>query len=159
MPVQINFIKSLLLLSTALCMSTTVIARQAVNSLLEQRQSHVVMQEWDLSCGAAALTTLLNFQHGLNLTEREVAIELINRQEYRDNPELLKIKRGFSLLDLKMYVEKLNFEGRGLGQLSLENLIEMAPVLVPVSFLGYNHFVIFRGVANNRVLLADPGLG
>lgn len=156
---QLRLIKTLLILIPAICTPITALARQPVGSLLEQRQRHVVMQEWDLSCGAAALTTLLNFQHGLNLTEREVAIELVNRQEYRDNPELLKIKQGFSLLDLKMYVEKRNFVGRGLGQLSLENLIDMAPVLVPVRILGYNHFVIFRGIANNRVLLADPAWG
>jgi hypothetical protein len=31
--------------------------------------------------------------------------------------------------------------------------------MVPVNALGYNHFVIFRGVKGNRVLLADPAWG
>lgn len=44
-----------------------------VRSLLEMRRHNVVVQEWDLSCGAAALTTVLNYQHGDPVTEREVA--------------------------------------------------------------------------------------
>ena len=32
-------------------------------------------------------------------------------------------------------------------------------VMVPVNFLGYNHFVVFRGIHGDRVLLADPGWG
>ena len=32
--------------------------RPPVRSLLEMRRDNVVIQEWDLSCGAAALTTL-----------------------------------------------------------------------------------------------------
>jgi uncharacterized protein len=30
---------------------------------------------------------------------------------------------------------------------------------VPVRFNGYNHFVVFRGMRGNRVLLADPAFG
>jgi hypothetical protein len=35
----------------------------------------------------------------------------------------------------------------------------MAPLIVPILTLGYNHFVIFRGLRGNRVLLADPAWG
>jgi hypothetical protein len=31
--------------------------------------------------------------------------------------------------------------------------------LVPVDALGYNHYVIFRGIIGDRVLLADPAWG
>src|SRR5205823_3175210 len=37
--------------------------RRAVRSLLAMRQEKVVVQKWDLSCGAAALATLLTYQH------------------------------------------------------------------------------------------------
>ncbi len=130
-----------------------------VRSLLEFRRKNVVMQEWDLSCSAAALTTLLRYQHGLNLTEKEVASALIQRQEYIENPDLLNIKQGFSLLDLKRYVDNMGFPGNGYGRLDLNHLIKLAPLLVPVRLEGYNHFVVFRGVAGKRVLLADPVWG
>jgi hypothetical protein len=63
------------------------------------------MQEWDLSCGAAALTTLLNYQHGDQVTEKEVANALMRREEYVRNPLLIKSRDGFSLADLKRYVD------------------------------------------------------
>jgi uncharacterized protein len=53
-----------------------------VQSLLELRQQNVAIQNWDLSCGAAALTTLFRYQHGEDVTEREVALELVQRDEY-----------------------------------------------------------------------------
>lgn len=133
--------------------------RPAVQSLLEIRQDHVVIQEWDLSCGAAALTTLLRYQHGMDITEREVALAMINRNDYIENPDLLQIRQGFSLLDLKLFTDSTGLIGNGFGGLEFENLLEMAPILVPVNLEGYNHFVIFRGIAGNRVLLADPAWG
>jgi predicted double-glycine peptidase len=47
----------------------------------------------------------------------------------------------------------------GYGQLTLDDLVERAPIMVPVRFNGYNHFVVFRGMRGNRVLLADPAFG
>jgi hypothetical protein len=132
---------------------------QPVESLLEMRRAGVVVQEWDLSCGAAALTTVLNYQFGDMISEREVATQLIDRAEYLENPELVRVREGFSLLDLKRLVDGRGYEGVGFGQLSLETLVERAPAIVPISTNGYNHFVVFRGVVGNRVLMADPAWG
>ncbi len=134
-------------------------ASSAVVSLLEMRQKNVTLQEWDLSCGAAALTTILRYQHGIEITEKEVATSLIQRKEYIENPDLLKYKQGFSLLDLKRYVESIGLAGNGFGKLQLDDLIEQAPIIVPVRLNDYNHFVIFRAIADNRVLIADPAWG
>jgi uncharacterized protein len=134
--------------------------RGPVKSLLEMRRENVVVQDFDLSCGAAALATLLNYQHGESLTEREVTYGLIQREEYLEAPEIVQLRQGFSLLDLKRFADGLGYEGIGYGQLELENLIEFAPIMVPVNFNGYNHFVVFRGVVGaDRVLLADPAWG
>lgn len=130
-----------------------------VTSLLEMRHKNVVIQKWDLSCGAAALTTLLNYQHGENLTEKEVAVSLMRRPEYIEHPELIQIREGFSLLDLKRYTESLGYKGVGLGKMELEDLVSKAPALVPIKTNGYNHFVVFRGIQGNRALLADPAWG
>jgi len=130
-----------------------------VTSLLELRQHNVTVQEWDLSCGAATLTTLLNQQHDDPVTEREVALGLMTRTEYVENPQLVQLREGFSLLDLKRFVEGRGYKGIGLGKLDLDALMERAPVIVPIKTKGYNHFVIFRGMAGNRVLLADPAWG
>jgi predicted double-glycine peptidase len=123
------------------------------------RRDRVVVQEWDLSCGAAALATLLKYQHGDPISEREIAKGLIQREEYIEEPLLVRLRHGFSLLDLKRYVEGRGYRGIGYGQLTLEDLIEQAPVMVPIRTHGYNHFVVFRGALGNRVLLADPAFG
>ncbi len=133
--------------------------RGPIKSLLEMRREHVVVQQWDLSCGAAALATILNYQHGDPVSERDIARELIGRKAYLAHPELIRARHGFSLLDLKRYVDQRGYAGIGYGRLTLEDLIERAPIMTPVSFKGYNHFVVFRGVRGNRALLADPAFG
>ena len=176
-------------------LSASAEASRPVRSLLEIRREHVILQKWDLSCGAAALATLLRYQFHENITEQEIARALMRRSEYIEHPELVRLQEGFSLLDLKKYVESYHnrnaksglsiksrrahrlqlsrpgegrirfnhrgqvYRGEGLGQLDLEALVAHAPVMVPVNALGYNHFVVFRGVVGDRVLLADPAWG
>ncbi len=132
---------------------------RAVRSLVEQRHHNVVLQRFELSCAAAALATVLRYQHGVAVTERSVALGLINRDEYIANPDLVRLRQGFSLLDLKRFVDMLGFEGVGLGKLEFRDLLERAPVIVPVSVRGYPHFVVFRGATADAVLLADPAFG
>lgn len=130
-----------------------------VRSLSEMRHENVVRQQWELSCAAAALATVLRYQHDLPVTERSVALGLIKREEYIANPELVRLRQGFSLLDLKRFTDALGFEGVGLGELALDDLVARAPVIVPVNLRGYPHFVVFRGMAGGTVLLADPAFG
>jgi predicted double-glycine peptidase len=134
-------------------------AGRPVRSLLEMRHENVVIQAWDLSCGAAALATLLNYQHGERLTEKEVARGLMSREEYIKDPTLVQRREGFSLRDLRRQAEALGYVGKGFGQLQLNDLRSMVPVIVPIQTKGYNHFVVIRGMRGNRVLLADPAWG
>ena len=140
----------------------TVLAREVappVLSMIELREQNVVLQQWELSCASAALATILRYQHGFPATERLVALGMINRKEYLSNPDLLRIRQGFSLLDMKRFVDRLGYQGLGLGQLGFEDLIEYAPIIVPVNLQGFPHFVVFRAATSNQVLLADPAFG
>ena len=148
-----------LLLLALLSAKSTPAAERAVISLLEMRQERVVVQEWDLSCGAAALATVLTYQHGDAVPERDIARALIKREEYLVNPRLVRVRQGFSLFDLQRYVDGRGYEGVPLGKMTYEDLLERAPMIVPISMYGYNHFVVFRGALGNRVLLADPSFG
>lgn len=132
---------------------------RVVQSLHEARTRNVVLQQWDLSCGAAALATILRHQHGEPVTERTVALGLVDRPAYYDNPELIRIRHGFSFLDMRRYLARLGYEGVGLGRMRLRDLLERAPLIVPVDFGGFPHFVVFRGATGTRVLLADPAFG
>lgn len=123
--------------------------------MLEQRQRHVVTQRWDLSCGAAALATLMNYQHGEAFSEKAVAESMLRRSD----PLTVRIKGGFSLLDMKRFAQREGYRGRGFMQLQFDQLLEHAPAIVPVELGGYRHFVIVRGAVARRVLLADPAFG
>ena len=130
-----------------------------VRSLVELRSERVVLQHFDLSCGAAALATLLEFQHGDPVGEREVALGLMGRQEYLETPELVTVRQGFSLLDLERYVEGRGYRGRPLGGLEYADLPGLAPIIVAIEEAGYSHYVVYRGQLRDRVLLADPAFG
>lgn len=132
---------------------------RAVDSLVETRHRNVVLQQWELSCAAAALATVLRYQHGVPVTERSVALGLIDRDEYLADPDLVRLRQGFSLLDLKRFVDGLGYTGLGLGQMTLADLVERAPIIVPVNLQGFPHFVVFRGATPDTVLLADPAFG
>lgn len=136
-----------------------LVAAAPVSSMLEIRQQNLVLQQFDLSCGAAALATILAYQHGEEVTEREVALGLVRRQEYLENPESLRVRRGFSLLDMNRYVERVGYDGEALGAVAYEDLLRLAPAIVPVRLHGYNHFVVFRGELDDSVLLGDPAYG
>lgn len=134
-------------------------AVRSVESLNERRHHQVVIQEFDISCAAAALATLLTYQHGDPVTERQIALGLIDRPEYIENPALVRLRQGFSLLDLKRFVDGRGYEGIGFGQLGYSDLLERAPIIVPLDLHGFRHFVIFRGELGDSVLLADPAFG
>jgi uncharacterized protein len=126
-----------------------------VVSLLEMRRENVVVQQWDLSCGAAALATLLTYQHGDAVSEKAIAEAMLRSTD----PLRVKVRGGFSLLDLKRLVEARGFAGAGYSNLALEQLIELGPAIVPVDISGYSHFVVFRARVGDRILLADPAYG
>jgi uncharacterized protein len=126
-----------------------------VRSLLEMRQENVVIQQWDISCGAAALATILTYQLDHPISEKHAAQGMLRRTD----PLRVKHRGGFSLLDMKRYAESRGFQAEGYARLSLEQLRKLAPLIVPVNLEGYDHFVVFRGVAAGRAVLADPGFG
>lgn len=126
-----------------------------MQSVLERRERHLVRQHWDLSCGAATLATLMNYQHGEAFTEKAVAESMLR---YSD-PHTVRIKGGFSLLDMKRFAQRHGYDGLGYRQLTLDQLLTLAPAILPVDLGGYRHFLIVRGAVADRVLLADPAFG
>jgi predicted double-glycine peptidase len=154
-----SFSQTVLIVIAALFLLRPAAASDPVRSLAELRQEKVVQQKFDLSCGAAALATILTYQHGEKLSERDVALSLIKRKEYLSNPGLVQQRQGFSLLDLKRAASAAGYSANGYGRLSFPEMLAKAPIIVPIQANGYNHFVIVRGVYGNRILFADPAWG
>jgi uncharacterized protein len=126
-----------------------------VRSFLELRHDKVVRQRWDLSCGAAALATILAYQHGDPVPEASIAKAMLVETQ----SELVRARLGFSLLDLKRYVEGRGYIGTGYADVTIDDLVDLAPAIVPVRFSTYDHFLVFRGLLGRQVVLADPAYG
>jgi uncharacterized protein len=130
------------------------------HTLKELRDQYVVKQQLDYSCGAAALATLMVYYYGENTSEKEVLELLSTRLETMTEEERARKTRiGFSLLDLKVVAQQKGYQAAGF-KLIIDQLPQLlAPVIVHVQPLGYYHFAVLRGVAGDRVYLADPGRG
>lgn len=117
----------------------------------------IVHQAYDYSCGSAALTTLLNGYTNLNatLTEQQVMDGLM---KFGETDKIVE-RRSFSLLDMKRFVGAIGFESGGYrGEFS--DLVKQGqPAIVPISYAGFKHFVVFKAYKNGRVYVADPALG
>jgi predicted double-glycine peptidase len=128
---------------------------QAVRSLLEMRQEGVIIRQWDASCGAAALATVLTYSFAEPVSEREVAQGMLRRTD----PLRVKVRGGFSLLDMKRYAESRGFRAEGYRGLSLAELLQLKSPIVPIDLHGDPHFVVVRGMREGRIELADPAFG
>lgn len=127
-----------------------------VQSLEQIRWDHVIRQKWDLSCGSAALSTLLTYDWNTPTPETEIIVWIL----HRTNPVKIQSRGGFSLLDLKRYAQAHGFEAEGYAGMSLKDLEDLgSSAIVPVRVKGFNHFVVFRAVVRDRVALADPAFG
>lgn len=125
-----------------------------VTNMIGMHFIHVVRQHTDFSCGAASLATILKYAFGQNVDEDEV----INGLFTVSNPIEVK-KVGFSMLDLKKYVDKIGLKGEGyiVTPADLEKI--HIPVIVLLDLGGYKHFVVLEKTDAKNVYLADPALG
>lgn len=114
----------------------------------------VVRQQYDYSCGSAAVATLLSFHYGLRVGEGEVFQAMYARGDQE------RIQRvGFSMLDMRSYLETRGFAADGL-RLSLDRLGELnIPAIALVTHDDYRHFVVVKGVTADSVLVGDPTFG
>ncbi|ENX13607.1 MULTISPECIES: putative pilus system C39 family peptidase FilB [Acinetobacter] len=131
--------------------------REAVEvkpALLDQFQG-IVRQAYDYSCGSAALTTLLNGYVGTQLDEQQVMSGLM---KFGETDKIVE-RRSFSLLDMKRFVSALGLESGGYRGEFKDLVNQDQPAIVPISYAGFKHFVVYKGYKNGRVYVADPALG
>ena len=126
-----------------------------IKPALENQFRGIVRQAYDYSCGSAALTTLLNGYVGTNLTEQQTMEGLLRYGEYNRIVE----RRSFSLLDMKRFVSAIGFESGGFKGEFSDLINQNKPVIVPISYAGFKHFVVFKAYKDGRVYVADPAIG
>jgi predicted double-glycine peptidase len=126
-----------------------------VQSLKEIREKAVVMQRWETSCAAASLATVLTYGFQDPVSERHVAATMLKGTA----PAKVRARGGFSLLDMKRFVEDRGYSGDAYQNLSLEDLKLFHAPIVPIKVHGFNHYVVLNAITESEVLLADSAFG
>jgi hypothetical protein len=127
-----------------------------IRSLKEIRGEGVVRQKWDMSCGAAALSTVLTYDFKDPTPESAIVVWILHRVD----PVRVRARGGFSLLDLKHFAEARGYRAEGFSDVTIEELAqEKTSVITPIRAKGVDHFVVVKGFVAGHVLLADPAFG
>lgn len=130
--------------------SVTVPAR----SHAEMRWDGVIAQQYDYSCGAAAVATLLTYHYDRPTAEAEVFESMIRSGEVEQIRE-----QGFSMLDMKRYLDAQGLNSDGF-RVALDDLARIGvPAITLINTGGYRHFVVLKGLDGDTVLIGDPAVG
>jgi len=147
-------------------MADTVLATNAVNfggaltfatpvtSIVGRRFETVVRQQYDFSCGSAALATLLSFHYDDPQSEQRVFLGM-----WQGGDRALIRRQGFSLLDMKRYLMARGIPADGYKVTAAQIVRAGVPGIALIDFNGYKHFVVVKGIDRGTVLLGDPSLG
>ena len=119
---------------------------KAKASWVSFRDSNIIKQGFDFSCGAASLATILTFFYNDPTTEGDV-LEKIQKQG------------ASSFKDLKKVSEALNYRAVGIA-IGWESLKELKiPVIAHLNYKGQDHFSVLKNIDSTHVHLADPSWG
>lgn len=125
-----------------------------VESIRERKFANLVEQKTDFSCGAAALASILRQGYWLDVDEDHV----IKGMLVNADQDLVRTQ-GFSMLDMKRYVESIGMRARGY-RITPEVLTTVKiPVVVLLEIRGYKHFVVLQRADKDWVYIGDPVLG
>lgn len=125
-----------------------------VQSIRERKFSDIVEQKTDFSCGAAALATVLRQAYWLDVDEEHIIKGMLVNADQN-----LVRTQGFSMLDMKRYIESIGMRARGY-KIPPEKLDAVSiPVVVLMDIRGYKHFVVLQRADKDWVYIGDPVLG
>ncbi|MXP41908.1 peptidase C39 [Altererythrobacter soli] len=114
----------------------------------------VVRQQYDFSCGSAAVATLLTYHYDQPTAERVAFAEM-----WRAGDQAAIRKVGFSMFDMKTYLDSLGYRAEGF-RMGIEDLQRTSlPMIVLLDINGFKHFAVVKGLRGDRILLGDPALG
>ncbi|HVI30575.1 C39 family peptidase [Phenylobacterium sp.] len=125
-----------------------------VTSLRDMPFRTVVRQQYDYSCGSAAVATLLRHHYGRPVDEAQVF-----RAMYAVGDQANIRRSGFSLLDMKTYLAARGLPADGFRETIDQLAARQAPAIVMIRIKGYRHFVVVKGVRQGQVLVGDPARG
>jgi predicted double-glycine peptidase len=129
-----------------------------VKSDQEIKWENVKRQSLDISCGPAALSTLINYYLEDQVSEMDIISSILQSSDMTKVKKIQK-RQAFSLLDLKKFAKSRGYQAAGYN-VGVQDLLDFKkPVIIPIETMGYRHFVVFKGIQGDRVYLADPAFG
>jgi predicted double-glycine peptidase len=127
---------------------------KSLKTLSDSRFRSVVRQRYDYSCGSAAIATLLTYHYDQKVAEIDVL-----KAMFADGDQEKIRREGFSMLDMKNYLNSIGYEADGFRE-SLDKLARVSiPAIVLINRRNYMHFVVVKGVTDDKVSVGDPTLG
>jgi predicted double-glycine peptidase len=128
-----------------------------IESLQVRRDAAVVKQQFDYSCGSAALATLLSFGLDDQVSEQDLLRALL---EPLSAPDLAKLEhQGLTLTALQKLARARGHRAQGFRIESSQLAALTRPVIVFIRPNGFPHYAVLKGVRGDRADLADPTLG
>lgn len=121
--------------------------------------------QYDYSGAAVSIAYILRKKFGVNYTEHEVMEGLLEHGE----SESIVQRRGFSLLDMKLYLQAKDYSAAGyrlepdsqghFDEPDLESLNADAPFIVPVYIHGTPTFAVVHSISTAEIVIIHPHLG
>lgn len=118
-----------------------------IKSYKDQKDTGVVKQDLDYSCGASSLATILTYFYQKPTSESQIL----------DDMALSDVMASFS--DLATVSQKYGFTAKGITT-NYNTLSKLKiPAIVYLNHKRSDHFSVVRAIDNNRVYLADSSWG
>ncbi|MCH2203903.1 MAG: cysteine peptidase family C39 domain-containing protein [Fuerstiella sp.] len=132
--------------------------QKPVQNWMERRNSNILMQQRDFSCGAAILGTMMRYYWDDPAVSEEMLIrdlrKMLPEEELFD-----RVENGLAITDLRRLAVRQGYLST-IGRVSFHQLAKSKiPLIVGIVTNGYDHFVLFRGFDGEWVYLADPSRG
>lgn len=137
--------------------SDDILYNKNINTWQNIKWKNITRQKFDYSCGAGALSTLIEYYFKDPASEPLILNDIFQRllgDEIDDRKEV-----GLSMMDLKIQAESMGYSAVGV-KLTPEILMDLpGPVIVLLKGDRVNHFVVLKGIKRGTVYLADPRRG
>ncbi|MFT3939323.1 C39 family peptidase [Rhodopseudomonas sp.] len=115
-------------------------------SWTEARDHFVVKQRFDMSCGAAALATLLHLYYNEKTDEADIM-------------DIIGLRDEYSFADLTYAAGEFGYKAVPLS-MTFDMLVHLkVPVVLYINNFGAGHFTVFKGTDGQMVWLGDPAWG
>ena len=131
-----------------------------VRTWSELRNEGVVRQQFDFSCGAASMATVMRHFYRLDVGERQIVKDVLDAKGVGTEAKKLEASDfALSFADLADYAAAKGFKGIGMA-MDIETLKKLnVPVIIYIKIRSFEHFTVFRGIGDEFVHLADPSFG